>query len=127
MANQVVTKNYAIYEDDAIEGMAQLPDESVHFSIYSPPFPTSSGGLYHYTSSDRDPSNSRDYGEFLEHYDFFIREIHRLLLPGRMTAVHCMETPVGNTGKNDYLLNFPDDVIELHTRCRDPHCQAPEW
>jgi hypothetical protein len=83
----------------------------VHLSIYSPPF----GGLYHYSSSARDLSNCRDYGQFFEHYAFVVRELHRLTIPGRMTAVHCMDVPSGNSG-TDHLIDFPGDVIRLHER-----------
>jgi hypothetical protein len=91
--------------------MPTFPDESVHLSVYSPPF----GGLYHYSSSDRDLSNARDYNEFFEHYEFVVRELYRLTLPGRLTGVHCMDIPSGNTG-TDYLVDFPGDIIRLHDR-----------
>jgi hypothetical protein len=119
---QVVTDRYAIYLDDCIETMAKLPDGSVHFSIYSPPF----AGLYHYSSSPRDLSNSRDYGEFLAHYDFVISDIHRLTMPGRITAVHCMDIPQSNTGRGDALLDFPGDIIALHCQCRKTSCTASD-
>lgn len=121
--NQVITQDYALYLDDCLEVMPQLPDKSVHLSIYSPPF----AGLYHYSSSPRDLSNSRDYAEFLIHYDMVIEEIARLTMPGRITAVHCMDVPLGNTGKNDHILDFPGDIIELHTKCRNTECTASEF
>jgi len=114
---QIVTDRYAIYNDDCCEVMTTLPDDSVHFSIYSPPFATGSGGLYHYSSSPRDLSNCRGYDEFFTHYEFVVREIARLTMPGRMTAVHCMDVPSGNTGRADYLLDFPGDIIRLHDKC----------
>ena len=121
---QVVTNDYAIYNSDCIEVMSQLPQESIHFSIYSPPF----AGLYHYSSSPRDLSNSRNYAEFLQHYDFVISEIARLTKPGRISAVHVMDVPLGNTGRNtDCLLDFPGDTIELHTKCRKENCTASEF
>jgi hypothetical protein len=92
--------------------MGALPDGRVHLSIYSPPF----AGLYHYSSSERDLSNSRDYKEFFAHYEFVVRELFRLTMPGRMTAVHCMDVPSSNTGL-DYLIDFPGDIIRLHERC----------
>lgn len=107
---QVITDRYALYLDDCLEAMVNLPRQSVHFSIYSPPF----AGLYHYSSSPRDLSNSRDYPEFLEHYGFVIDELARLTMPGRMTAVHCMDIPSGNTGRGDTLMDFPGDIIRLH-------------
>jgi hypothetical protein len=88
-----------------------MPAERVHLSIYSPPF----GGLYHYSSDDRDLSNSSDYKEFFRHYAFVVSEVARLTMPGRMTAVHCMDVPTGNTG-TDHLIDFPGDIIRLHEK-----------
>jgi DNA modification methylase len=109
--DQKVTDRYAVYLGDCIEVMNRLKSESVHLSVYSPPF----GGLYHYSSSERDLSNCRSYEEFFQHYEFVVREIHRLTLPGRITAVHCMDVPSGNSG-TDYLMDFPGDIIRLHDR-----------
>lgn len=108
---QTITDKYAIYNADCIEVMQSLPDHSIHLSIYSPPF----AGLYQYSSDDRDLSNSRSYEEFFEHYDYVVKELHRLTLPGRMTAVHCMDVPTGNTGC-DALTDFPGDIIRQHRR-----------
>ena len=111
---EVITERYALYCDDCLEVMPSLPSGSVGFSIYSPPF----AGLYHYTSSARDLSNSRSYEEFFDHYEYVVREIARLTMPGRTTAVHCMDTPSGNTGTGaDHLIDFPGDIIRLHDRC----------
>jgi hypothetical protein len=91
--------------------MQKLPDASIHLSLYSPPF----GGLYHYSSDERDLSNCTDYEQFFAHYDFVVRELFRLSLPGRMTAVHCMDIPSGNSG-TDHLIDFPGDIIRLHEK-----------
>lgn len=110
--DQVVTDKYAIYNGDCMEVMADLPAGSVHLSVYSPPF----AGLYVYSSSERDLSNARDYDEFMEHYGYVVSELHRVTMPGRMTAVHCMDVPRSNTGKGDTLRDFPGDIIRLHER-----------
>jgi hypothetical protein len=110
--DQMVTEDYALYCGDAMEVMPQFPDGSMHLSIYSPPF----AGLYQYSSNERDLSNSRDYPEFLEHYGYFVKELYRLTMPGRMTAVHCMDIPTGNTGKGDGMMDFPGDIIRLHAK-----------
>ncbi len=110
--SSVITDKYALYFGDCVEVMNALPAESVHFSIYSPPF----GGLYTYSSDPRDLSNAIDRGEFFEHYEFVVRGMHRVMLPGRMTAVHTMDIPTGNTGL-DNLYDFSGDVIRLHLRC----------
>ena len=109
--DQEITEKYAIYNGDCCETIARFPSESVHLSIYSPPF----GGLYHYSSNDRDLSNCRDYDHFFEHYEYVVREISRLTMPGRMTAVHCMDVPSGNCG-TDFLIDFPGDIIRLHDK-----------
>jgi hypothetical protein len=109
--DQEITGKYAIYNGDCLEVMSSLPDGSVHLSVYSPPF----GGLYHYTSSERDLSNCRSYEEFFEQYGYVVGEISRLTMPGRITAVHCMDVPTGNTGR-DSLTDFPGDIIRLHAR-----------
>lgn len=108
---QRVTDRYAAYLGDCLEVLPTLPDGRVHLSVYSPPF----GGLYHYSSNDRDLSNNDDYGEFLEHYGFVVEQIARVTMPGRMTAVHCMDIPSGNTG-TDHLVDFPGDIIRLHAQ-----------
>lgn len=109
--DQLITDAYAIYNGDCVEVMQSMPDASLHLSIYSPPF----GGLYHYSSSERDLSNCRDYAQFFEHYAFVVRELARLTMPGRMTAVHCMDVPSGNSG-TDHLIDFPGDIIRLHEK-----------
>jgi DNA modification methylase len=109
IADQIITDRYAIYLGDCMDVMNPIPDGSIHLSVYSPPF----GGLYHYSSSDRDLSNARNYAEFFEHYGYIVQELNRITMPGRMTAVHCMDVPTGNSGK-DALTDFPGDIIRLH-------------
>jgi hypothetical protein len=106
---QQITDRWAIYNADSMDVMAAMPDNSLHASIYSPPF----AGLYIYSSNDRDVSNARNYGEFGEHYGMFITELHRITMPGRMTAVHAAPVPSGNSGR-DSLQDFPGDVIRWH-------------
>jgi len=108
---QLIRDRFAVYRGDSCEVLRSLPKESVHLSIYSPPF----GGLYHYSSDPRDLSNAIDRDEFFQHYTFIIQELHRLTLPGRMTAVHTTDIATGNSGL-DYLYDFSGDVIRLHER-----------
>ncbi len=113
---QVVTDRYALFNGDSCEVLAKLPDSSVHMSLYSPPFATPSGGaLYHYSSNERDLSNCDTYEQFFEHYSYIAREITRLTMPGRVTAVHCADVPTGNTG-NDHLCDFSGDIIRMHEK-----------
>ena len=114
--DQVITDRYAIFNGDCIEIMRDFPPESAHASVYSLPFARPGGanpGLYHYSSSERDLSNSRSYEEFLEHYGYVVAEVERLTMPGRISGVHCMDVPVGNSG-GDALADFPGDLIRLH-------------
>lgn len=108
--DQDVTDRWAVYLGDCMEVLPTLPDGQVHLSVYSPPF----AGLYQYTSSPRDLSNNADYDAFMEHYGYVVGELARVTMPGRMTAVHCMDIPNSNTGKGDTLLDFPGDIIRLH-------------
>ena len=110
--NQRVTERSAIYHGDCVEVMNGLPDGKIHLSVYSPPF----GGLYNYSSDERDLSNCDDYDTFFEHYEYVVKALHRVTMPGRMTAVHCMDIPSGNSGKTDSLTDFPGDIIRLHER-----------
>lgn len=110
--DQTITDQYALYNGDCMEVMQAMPDACIHLSIYSPPF----AGLYQYTSSERDLSNCRSYDEFMEHYGFVVNELARITMPGRMSAVHCMDIPRSNSGKNDSLMDFPGDIIRLHER-----------
>jgi DNA modification methylase len=102
-----ITNEYAIYEGDCIEKMAQMPSNSIDIIAYSPPF----SNMYTYSSDDRDLSNSASYEEFLTHYTFVIKETCRLLKPGRIVAIHCMDMPQnGNAGNID----LAGDIIRLH-------------
>lgn len=109
MLDSVIHDKYAIYNADCVEVMREFPDTSVHLVIYSPPF---GGLLYQYSDDPRDLSNCKDYREFFEHYDFVVSETSRLLLPGRMSLVHCMEIPDG--GDFVPVIDFPGDVIRMH-------------
>lgn len=104
--SNVITDHYALYLGDSCEVLPQMPDDSVHLSVYSPPF----CGLYHYSSSERDLSNCRDRAEFFEHYAFIVEQIARVTMPGRLTAVHCMDVPNGG----GTLYDFPGEIVRLH-------------
>jgi len=121
--DQEINERYAIYNADCMEVMKELSDNSIHLSIYSPPF----AGMYQYSSDERDVSNNPDYDTFMDHYGFIVDELNRLTMPGRMTAVHCMDIGLSNTGRGDARRDFPGDIIELHCQCKDPECNASRW
>lgn len=112
-AKQVITKKYALYNGDCLKVLPELPDESVGFSVYSPPF----ASLYSYSDAEADMGNCKTYDEFLEHYSFLVKELYRLLLPGRIVAVHCMDMPTHkSSGEEIGISDFPGDLVRCHTK-----------
>lgn len=109
IAEQEVCDNFAAYNADCVELMQSLPNESVHLSVYSPPF----AGLYQYSSDERDMSNAIDKDEFFEHYGYAIDELARITMPGRISAVHCMDIPLSNAGC-DAMYDLPGRIIQEH-------------
>lgn len=105
--DQVLTNDYAAYHSDTVEVAMSLPDDSVHFSVFSPPFES----LYTYSNSDRDMGNSKDSREFWHQYLFLIREQFRVLKPGRIIAIHCMNLPTSK--QNDGFIGIRDFRGEL--------------
>ena len=106
--DQVVTDKYAIYNSDCMLVMPTLADKSIDLSVYSPPF----AGLYNYSSSENDFSNCETKEQFLEQYEFLIKEIARVTKDGRITAVHCTDV-FDNTCR---LWDFPHEIIKLHQK-----------
>lgn len=105
--NQVITDKYAIYEGDSCEIMPALPENSIGYSLHSPPFE----GLYKFSNSDRDVSNSE--GEtFWKHYGFIISELLRITKPGRLASVHVMQLPTSKTRQGFIgMRDFRGEVI----------------
>jgi len=87
--NQYVSDRVALYHCDTVEVAKSLPPKSVHFSVFSPPF----ASLFSYSNSDRDLSNNVDYETFFAHYKHLIAETARVMMPGRLVAIHCMQIP----------------------------------
>ncbi len=107
---QVITDEYSIINGDSCEVLPQIPDESIDFSIFSPPF----SSLYTYSNSERDLGNSKSDAEFYEHFRFIVKELYRLLKPGRNIAFHCMNLPTSKV--NDGYIGIKDfrgDCIRL--------------
>ena len=120
ITDSTITDRWAMYLGDSMEVLPDLPTGSVHGVVYSPPFAygdegVGGAGLYKYSSNPRDLSNAGGLSGFLEMYRWFVRELHRVTMPGRINAVHCMDTPLGNSG-GDALHDFPGDIIRLHER-----------
>ena len=111
--DQVVTDSYAAYHGDCVEVLKGLPDRSIGYSIFSPPF----ASLYTYSNSPRDMGNVRDDAEFFAHFDFLIAELARVMKPCRNVSFHCMDMPSskerdGHVGLRD----FPGELIRAFER-----------
>lgn len=111
--NQEHGTDWTLYNGDCIELIQSLPDESIHMSVFSPPF----ASLYTYSNSDRDMGNSKTYEEFFTHYAFLAEQLYRVIKPGRMICVHCMLLP---TSKQHHgyigLKDFRGDLIRAHQK-----------
>ena len=83
---------------DCVQLIQEVPDESVGFSIFSPPF----AELYTYSDKLEDMGNSKDYNEFFKAFKFLVGELYRVLWPGRNIAVHCMDLPI-QKGKEGFI------------------------
>ena len=99
---QYIDDRMALYNGDSCEILTEIPDESVHFSIFSPPF----ASLYTYSNSDRDLGNCKTKAEFFNHFKFIIKELYRVLKQGRLIAIHCMNLPT--TKNRDGFIGIDD-------------------
>jgi DNA modification methylase len=123
--NEQHGRNWVAYQGDCVSVTRQLPDHSVGFSIYSPPF----GDLFIYSDSAADMGNSSSDGEFFNHYRFLVKEKARITKPGRLTAVHCSDLPLrkwkdGRIGIKD----FSGDIIRAHEdHGWTLHCRVTVW
>lgn len=107
VSNQVITDDYALYNGDCMEVVTELPDNSIDFSVYSPPF----AALFTYSSDIRDMSNCFDRDEFYKQYAFLVKQMARITKPGRINAVHCMDVCDGADG---VYHDLPGNIIKLH-------------
>ena len=111
MKTQNVNDKWAVYNGDCVEVMKTLPDGCIDLTVYSPPF----AGLYQYSSDPQDMSNCIDRDEFFEHYGYCIAEKARVTKPGRISAVHCMDIPLSNSGC-DSMFDLPGRIILEHEK-----------
>lgn len=117
---------------DSCERLAEIPDDSIDLSVYSPPF----ASLFTYSPSDRDLGNSANRAEFVEHYGFIIREVLRVTKPGRLSCVHVQQLTTRKATHGEIgMTDFRGDVIKAHidngwifhgevTIDKDPQAQA---
>ena len=107
VVNQFVNHKFAIYQGDCVEVVQGIPDESIHYSIFSPPF----ASLYTYSNSERDMGNSKTDQEFYEHFKFLIGDLLRVTMPGRLLSFHCMNLPLSK--QRDGVIGLKDFRGEL--------------
>ncbi len=105
--SQIVTDRYALYNGDSCEVLKGIPDNSIHYSIFSPPF----ASLYTYSNSERDLGNCRTTSEFYEQFMFIVSELYRVLMPGRLISFHCMDLPLSK--ERDGIIGIRDFRGEL--------------
>lgn len=111
---QAIENRYAIYNGDSCEIVKAIPDNSIHYTIFSPPF----ASLYTYSNSDRDMGNSKGDDEFYNHFIFLAKELYRVTMPGRLLSFHCMDLPLmkerdGVIGLKD----FPAIIRKIFEDC----------
>jgi DNA modification methylase len=129
---QAVTERWAMYNGDCVEVMKELSDGKVAFSLFSPPF----ADLYSYSDNPADLGNCGSYAAFFEHFGYVIAELKRLMMPGRIVAVHCIDIPAMKE-RDGYigLKDFPGDIVRAfqaagfiyhsrHTIWKDPLIEA---
>jgi DNA modification methylase len=106
--DQAVGENFALYHGDSVEVLKGLPEASVGYSIFSPPF----ASLYTYSNSPRDLGNCRSDADFFEHFGYIVRELRRVMKPARNVSFHCMLLPTSKE-RDGYigLKDFRGDLI----------------
>lgn len=103
--------SFVAFNGDCVEVVSGLPEASIGFSIYSPPF----AHLFIYSDSERDMGNVKNEPEFFEQYGFLCRELYRVTKPGRLTAVHCSDLPRTKTMHGEIgIYDMPGDIIRCH-------------
>ncbi|HEY9060973.1 MAG TPA: DNA methyltransferase [Pseudobacteroides sp.] len=100
--SQGVTSRYSMYNGDCVEVLKGVPDNSIHYSIFSPPF----ASLYTYSNSDRDMGNCKSHDEFFDNFIFLVRELYRVIMPGRLLSFHCMNLPTSK--ERDGVIGITD-------------------
>lgn len=108
--DQVATPEYTLINGDCVEVVKGLPDSSIHYSIFSPPF----ASLYTYSAHERDLGNCKDHAEFFEHFRFLVGDLLRVTIPGRLLSFHCMDLPTSKARDGIIgLTDFRGDLIRV--------------
>lgn len=94
---------------DCVETLQGMGSDSIHYSIFSPPF----SSLYTYSNSDRDMGNSKNNAEFFNHFGFLVDELYRVIIPGRLLSFHCMNLPTSKTNHGHIgIVDFRGQLIK---------------
>lgn len=100
--NQIHESKFSAYHGDSVEMLRGIPENSIHYSIFSPPF----ASLYTYSNSVRDMGNVKDHREFFLHFRYMVRELYRVTMPGRLLSFHCMQLPTSK--ERDGVIGITD-------------------
>ena len=112
--NQVIKENYSLYNGESCEIMTTIPDNSMHYSMFSPPF----ADLYVYSNSERDMGNCKSKSEFYEHFRFIVKELYRIMMNGRLVSFHCMNLPTSKQRDGFIgITDFRGELIRLFEEC----------
>ena len=107
---QEISEKWAAYNGDCVEVVSGIPSDSIHYSIFSPPF----ASLYTYSASDRDMGNCRDAESFYNHFLFLVKELHRVMMPGRLVSFHVMNLPFSKERDGFIgIRDFRGDLIRM--------------
>lgn len=114
LLEQSVHNRYACYNGDTVEMIKEIPNDSIHYTLFSPPF----SSLYTYSNSDRDMGNCKGDDEFVTHFKFLATELYRTTMPGRLLSFHCMDLPTLKSRDGFIgLKDFPGELIRLFESC----------
>lgn len=112
--DQTIKNRYAAYHGDSVEITKEIPDNSIHYTLFSPPF----SSLYTYSNSDRDMGNSKDDDEFYNHFMYLAKELYRITMPGRLLSFHCMDLPLQKSRDGVIgLKDFPSLMLKIFQDC----------
>lgn len=110
--NQVIEKDYALYHGDSVEVLKGIPDNSIHYSIFSPPFMS----LYTFSNSDRDMGNCTKDEQFYQQFQYLVNELYRVTKPGRLLSFHCMNLPTSKSRNGVIgITDFRGELIRIFT------------
>lgn len=112
--DQAIANRYALYHGDSVEITKEIPDNSIHYTIFSPPF----SQLYVYSNSDRDMGNCKGDDEFYAHFKYLAEELYRITMPGRLLSFHCMDLPMMKSRDGVIgLKDFPALMLNIFQDC----------